>query len=311
MKFPELKNKFVLAPMAGVTNLPFRLLCRQYGASLAWTEQINVFALTKDNKKNIDKSETCEEDKPLVLQFSGNDAIIMLKAAKKNKGYDILDINMGCPSRKIVKQGLGSALLRKKQEMKRMIKFLTKNLKVPITVKMRSGFSSENAVEISKLLEKAGVAAITIHARTQTQRYSGSADWNIIKKVKEAVKIPVIGNGDVTSPEKAYEMLEKTGCDYVMVGRAAIKNPYIFKQCIDYGKNHGKNKKYDKPNKIEMLNKYIELCKKYNCKKMNLKLIAASFLKGEHDSAKIRDAISKAKSDKEVIELFNSFLNKA
>lgn len=307
MEFPKLKNKFVLAPMAGVTNLPFRLLCRQYGASLAWTEQINVFAITKDNKKNMDKAETCEEDRPLVFQLSGNDAIMMLKAAKKNKNYDILDINMGCPSKKVVKQGLGSALLRKKQEMKRIIKFLTKNLKIPITVKMRSGFSSENAVEISKLLEKAGVSAITIHARTQTQRYSGTADWSVIKKVKDAVKIPVIGNGDVTSPEKAQEMLEKTGCDYVMIGRAAIKNPFIFKQCIDYEKN----KKYDKPNKIEILNKYIELCKKHNCKKTNLKLIAASFLKGEDGAARARDAISKAKTDKEVVELFNSFLNNA
>lgn len=306
MGFPKLKNKFVLAPMAGVTNLAFRLLCREYGASLAWTEQVNAFAITKQNTKNLYKAETCAEDKPLVFQLSGNDTIIMLKAAKKNKNYDILDINMGCPAKKIVKQGFGSALLRKENEIKKLIKFLVKNLKVPVTVKMRSGFGSENAAELSKLLEKAGVSAITIHARTQSQRYAGKADWSIIKKVKDAVKIPVIGNGDVTSPEKAFEMLEKTGCDYVMIGRAAIKNPFIFKQCIDYEKN----RRYEQPNKIKMLKRYVELCKKHNCE-ANLKLIASSFIRGEEGSARIRDSIARAKNDEDIVQIFNSFLNKA
>ncbi|HIH39442.1 TPA: tRNA-dihydrouridine synthase family protein [Candidatus Woesearchaeota archaeon] len=306
MEFPKLKNRFVLAPMADVTNLPFRLLCREYGASLASTEQINAFAFTKSNKLNIEKAKTCEQDRPLVFQLSGADGIIMLKAAKKNKNYDILDINMGCPSKKIVKQGFGAALLNEKQKIKRMMKLLTKNLKVPVTVKMRSGFKKDEAVEIAKTLEKAGVSAITLHARTQYQKYSGSADWSTIKKMKEAVKIPIIGNGDVTSPEKAYEMLEKTGCDYVMIGRAAIKNPSIFKQCIDYGKY----KIYDAPDEIKMLKRYVELCKEHECE-TNLKFIASSFLKGKNGAARARDKIARAKSDEEVVEIFNSFLNKA
>ncbi len=306
MEFPKLKNKFVLAPMADVTNLPFRLLCREYGAGLACTEQINAFAFTKDNAMNAEKAKTCEQDKPLSFQISGNDGRIMLKAAKKNKNYDILDINMGCPSKKIVKQGFGAALLKEKRKIKTMIKILTKNLKVPVTVKMRAGFKENEAVEIAKILEQAGISAITIHGRTQKQNYSESADWSTIKKIKDAVKIPVIGNGDVTSPEKSFEMLEKTGCDYVMIGRAAIKNPFIFKQCLDYEKN----KKYGQPDKIEMLKRYIELCKKYNCD-ANIKFIASSFLKGENDAARARNSISRAKTDEEVIRLFNSFLNKA
>ncbi|MEK6887310.1 MAG: tRNA-dihydrouridine synthase family protein, partial [Nanoarchaeota archaeon] len=269
MYFPKLKNRFILAPMADVTNLPFRLLCREYGASLACTEQINAFAYTKNNKLNVEKAKTCEHDKPLSFQLSGSDGLMMLKAGKMNKNYDILDINMGCPSKKIIKQGFGAALLRQKKEVKKMMKFLTNNLKIPITVKMRSGFKENEAVEIVKSLEEAGVSAVTIHGRTQQQGYSGSADWSVIKKVKDAVKIPVIGNGDITSPEKAFEMLEQTGCDYVMIGRAAIKNPFIFKQCIDYEKN----KKYEQQDKFEMLKRYMELCKEHNCE-TNVKFIA-------------------------------------
>jgi nifR3 family TIM-barrel protein len=305
MQFPKLKNKFVLAPMADVSILPFRLLCRHYGASLAWTEQINATALTRKNSKTTKMIQTCKEDSPLVLQLSGNDPDLIIKAAKSTKKYSILDINMGCPSKKIVKLGYGSVLLKEKDKIKEMMKKIVNSMDVPVTVKMRSGFKKDEAVEIAKSLEEAGVSAITIHARTQEQGYSGKADWSIIKKIKENVKIPVIGNGDVDSPEKAMQMLKETNCDYVMIGRAAIKNPFIFKQCIDF-ENKGK---YEKENKKEIFEKYIEFCRKCKTEDKNIKVFSSSLLKGEQNGARARNAVSKAKTDEEVIEIFTKFIN--
>ena len=238
--------------MADVSILPFRVLCREYGAALAYTEQINAIALVQKAERTLRMAESAKEDKPLSLQLSGCSAKHIIDAANTVDDYDILDINMGCPSKKIVSQGYGSALLKEKEKLKELMTKVTKAIDKPVTVKMRSGFKLNEAPQIAKVLEQAGVVAITIHARTQEQGYSGTADWNTIKIVKEKSNIPIIGNGDITSPERAMEMLKTTGCDYVMIGRTAIKNPGIFKQCLDYQK-HGK---YEEVNKIEMLRRY-------------------------------------------------------
>ncbi|MBN2421455.1 tRNA-dihydrouridine synthase family protein [Candidatus Woesearchaeota archaeon] len=315
--FPKLKNKFILAPMADVTILPFRLLCRHYGVSMAWTEQVNAMALVHESPKTIKMIETCKNDSPLAFQLSGNDAELIIKAAKTAKKlgmkYNVLDINMGCPSKKIVKLGYGSALLKEKTKIKEMMKKIVKEMnkiKIPVTVKMRSGFKKDEAVEIAKVLEESGVSAITIHARTQEQRYSGKADWSIIKKIKEAVKISVIGNGDVDSPEKAKQMLKETGCDYVMIGRAAIKNPAIFEHCVDFEKK-GKYNQLTSKKRKEIFDNYIKLCKKHKCDDRNLKVFASSLIKGMHNGARARNSISQAKSDEGVIEIFNNFIKEA
>lgn len=303
MKFPKLKNKFILAPMADVSILPFRLLCRKYGASLAFTEQINAMAMVQKNEKTIAMAKTCEEDKPLSLQLSGNSAKHLVDASNIVSGYDFLDINMGCPSRKIVNMGYGSALLKEKEKLHEMMSYVVENKDVPVTVKMRSGFKKNEAPEIAKTLEKAGVSAITIHARTQEQGYSGSADWNTIKTVKESVNIPVIGNGDITTPKRAIEMLEITGCDYVMIGREAIKNPSIFKQCIEFEKG-----KEFIPDKIKIFETYLELCKKYDYELSNIRMIAMNLIRGEESGAKARDRISRTKTEKDLVHEFTSFL---
>jgi tRNA-dihydrouridine synthase B len=303
MMFPKLKNPFVLAPMADVSMLPFRLLCRRYGASLAYTEQINAIAVLQNSPKTLRMAQTCPEDKPLALQLSGCSAQHIIDAAHKFSDYTFLDINMGCPSKKIVALGYGAALLKEKEKLKELMTKVVGAMEVPVTVKMRSGFKHNEAPAIAKTLEKAGVSAITIHARTQEQRYRGSADWNTIKSVKEAVDIPVIGNGDITSPERAYDMLEKTGCDYVMIGRTAIKNPAIFKQCLDFKKGS-----YQEPDKIKMLQEYVALCKRYEYSFSNIKMIALNFLKGEEGGAKIRNMVSRLKTAEELIEVFNKFV---
>ncbi len=293
--------------MADVSILPFRILCRNYGASLAYTEQINAIALSRESIKTLRMAETNEDDRPLALQLSGNNTRHIIDAAEKARGYQILDINMGCPSKKIISLGYGSALLNEKEKLKELITKIVSAIDVPVTVKMRSGFKKNEAPEIAKALEAAGVSAITIHARTQEQKYAGAADWETIRKVKEILNIPVIGNGDVTTPERAEEMLEKTGCDYVMIGRAAIKNPFIFRQCVEYEKK----RTYSEPDKNKILEEYVSLCKKYNYGQSNnnLKMIAVNLIRGIDNSAKVRDAITKAKSDEEALSLFNIFIN--
>tara|TARA_Y100000310_G_scaffold258929_1_gene267477 strand:- start:32 stop:970 length:939 start_codon:yes stop_codon:yes gene_type:complete len=303
MKFPTLKNKLILAPMAEVTSLPFRLLCKKYGASMSYTEQISALAITSSSK-TLELAKTNNKDFPVGLQLFGRNPKTLVKAAKKlHKNFDIIDINMGCPSKKIVQQGYGSALLKEKQKIKEIIKSLVKEIPKPITVKMRSGFKKQEALELAKIMESSGCSAITIHARTQEQGYSGHADWNLIKKVKQNSNIPIIGNGDVIDPLSAEKMLKETSCDYIMIGRAARNNPQIFKQINHYFKTE-KILKQTKTQKINLLDEYIK-CGEKNFKL--LKMRAIDFTKGIPNSSQLRNKLSKTNNIMEIKSTIKKF----
>ena len=234
----RIENPFVLAPMAGVTDMPFRTLCKEQGAGLICMEMISAKAISFHNKNTIAlmKIDPCEH--PVSMQLFGSEPELMAEVAKsiEDKDFDILDINMGCPVPKVVNNGEGSALLKNPELIVQIIKSVSSAIQKPVTVKVRIGF--ENApvdiVEIARRSEDAGAAAIAVHGRTRQQYYSGTADWDIIRQVKEAVSIPVIGNGDVDSPLKAEALLKQTGCDGVMIGRAVRGNPWIFREMNHY-----------------------------------------------------------------------------
>lgn len=233
-----MENPFVLAPMAGVTDLPFRILCKEQGAGLVCTEMVSAKAISFHNKNTEALMEIAPGEHPVSLQIFGHEPELMAEAAKmiEPRPFDILDINMGCPVPKVVNNGEGSALLKDPDLIVRIVKSVSGAIRKPLTVKLRIGIGSEpvDIVEIAKRVEDAGAAAIAVHGRTREQYYSGEADWEPIRKVKEAVHIPVIGNGDVTSPKKAEALMKATGCDGVMIGRACRGNPWIFREMNHY-----------------------------------------------------------------------------
>ncbi|MGI6095105.1 MAG: tRNA dihydrouridine synthase DusB [Lachnospiraceae bacterium] len=233
-----LENNLILAPMAGVTDLPFRLLCKEMGAGLLSTEMVSAKAILYRNKNTQQLMETDPRERPVSLQLFGSDPDIISEIAKQieDRPFDILDINMGCPVPKVVNNGEGSALMKDPKRVYEIIKKTAKAIQKPVTVKIRKGFTEDsiNAVEIAKIAEDAGAAAIAVHGRTRQQYYAGEADWDIIRQVKEAVQIPVIGNGDINSPQKAKALLEETGCDGIMIGRGVRGNPWLFRQILTY-----------------------------------------------------------------------------
>lgn len=233
-----LPNNIILAPMAGVSDLPFRLLCHELGAGLVCMEMVSAKAIYYNNKNTDSLMEIHPDEGAASLQLFGSDPVILSEMAKRveDRPHAFLDINMGCPVPKVVNNGEGSALMKDPKLVEEILTALVKATRKPVTVKIRKGFdeSHVNAVEIAKIAENCGVAAVAVHGRTREQYYSGRADWDIIRQVKEAVSIPVLGNGDVNSPEKAEQMLRETGCDGVMIGRAAQGNPWIFREVTEY-----------------------------------------------------------------------------
>ncbi len=234
----ETENNVFLAPMAGVTDLPFRKICRRYGAGLVYSEMVSAKGLYYNDKKTADLMRIDDEERPCAIQTFGSDADIMADVIPKVMAVkpDIIDINMGCPTPKIVNNGDGSALLKTPEKIGEIVHKVSSASPVPVTVKIRKGWDDDsiNAVEVAKIIEQGGAAAIAIHGRTRAEFYSGTADWDIIKKVKEVVSIPVIGNGDVTDVQSAALLLEQTGCDAIMIGRGAMGNPWLFRQINAY-----------------------------------------------------------------------------
>lgn len=233
-----LDNNVILAPMAGVTDLPFRLLCREMGAGMVCMEMVSAKAIYYNNKNTEELLTIHPQEQPASLQLFGSDPEIVAEMAARieERPFSVLDFNMGCPVPKVVNNGEGSALMKNPELAEKLLTALVKAVKKPVTVKIRKGFddSCVNAVEIAKIAEHCGVAAVAVHGRTRAQYYSGRADWDIIRQVKEAVKIPVIGNGDVDSPQAAKAMLESTSCDGIMIGRAAQGNPWIFRETVRF-----------------------------------------------------------------------------
>ncbi len=234
----EIDNPFVLAPMAGVTDLPFRKLCKEQGAGLICMEMVSAKAISFHNKNTEALMEIDKCENPVSMQLFGSEPELMARVAAEieERPFDILDINMGCPVPKVVNNGEGSALLKNPELIVKIVKSVSSAIKKPLTVKVRIGFENEpvDIVEIAKRVEDAGAAAIAVHGRTRQQYYSGTADWDTIRRVKEAVTIPVIGNGDVDSPEKAEALIKETGCDGVMIGRAVRGNPWLFRELNHY-----------------------------------------------------------------------------
>lgn len=236
----EIKGRLSLGPMAGVTDLPFRMLCKEQGVALTYTEMVSAKGIKYDNKNTEELITIDERERPTSLQIFGEDAEIMgamaARLEEEGRNFDILDVNMGCPVPKVVNHGEGSALMQIPEKIGKIVESLKRSINKPVTIKIRAGFTPEtiNAVEVAKIAEAAGVDAIAVHGRTRDAFYSGKADWEIIRAVKEAVSVPVIGNGDVKSPEDAKRMLEETGCDGIMIARAAQGNPWIFSRINAY-----------------------------------------------------------------------------
>ena len=234
----KIDGKLVLGPMAGVTDLPFRVLCKEQGADLIYTEMVSAKGIMYNNKNTEALLQVEEKERPVALQLFGSDPKIMSEQAKRieHRNFDIVDVNMGCPVPKVVNNGEGSALMENPELIGEIVSAMTDILEKPVTVKIRKGFGAEdcNAPEIAKIVEQSGGAAVAVHGRTREQYYSGTADWEVIRKVKEAVSIPVIGNGDLFTPQDAKRMLSETGCDAVMFARGVRGNPWLFSQTKTY-----------------------------------------------------------------------------
>ena len=313
----EIKNQVVLAPMAGISNPAYMKICEQMGLDYAVTELISAEAIIRDNQKTFDMLNGIETlNMKVAVQLFGSDENTLAKAAKiiiDRYKVDIIDINMGCPVPKVaLKSRAGSALLKDPDKVEKIIKKVSESVDVPVTVKIRSGwdFNSINALEIAKICEKAGAKGISIHPRTKSQGYSGESDWNIIKQVKQNISIPVIGNGDIKTCEDAKKMLEETNCDAVMIGRAALGNPWLIKECINYLEDNTKILKPSLDDKIDIIKKHMDYLVEFKGEKLALLEIRTHiswYLKGIKNASKLKQKIFKTTSLKQINELLDNF----
>ena len=310
----KIKNKIVFAPMAGVSNISFRTIIKEMGAGLIYSEMISTMGIKYQSQKTIDLINFNETERPISIQIFGNDIDSFVEAAKyieNNYHPDIIDINMGCPVPKIaLKSQAGSALLKNPDKIYEIVKKVVENTNTPISVKIRSGWdeNSINAVEVAQKIEQAGASLIAIHARTRSQGYSGKANWDIIKQVKENVNIPVIGNGDIKTIYDAKKMLDETKCDAIMIGRATLGNPWFIKECVEYIEN---NKIIDPPTnieKIDMIEHHYELLKKYTSEKqalLEIRMHALWYIKGLPNIKEYKNKITSCKTEQEFKNLLN------
>ena len=311
----EINNRIVLAPMAGICNSAFRRICKEMGCGLIYAEMVSDKAITYNNKKTIDMLYMTEEERPIVQQIFGSDKESFVVAAKyiyENMKPDIIDINMGCPVPKVaVRAQAGSALLKSPDKIYDIVKAVVEAVPIPVTVKIRSGWDSNNinAVEVAKIVEKAGASAICVHPRTRSQGYSGKADWSVIKAVKESVSIPVIGNGDVKTPEDVVRMINETNCDAVMIGRGILGNPWLIKNSINIleGKPMEEITSMDR---VNMCLKHLENLKEVKNEKtacLEIRNHIGWYFKGMKDANVVKNKIYQTSSIHDIISILNEF----
>ena len=309
----ELENNLILAPMAGVTNLPFRIVCKDYGAGMVCTEMASAKAMFHNDQKTKRLFNTEGEKRPISFQIFGSELESMAYAVKYMSDFaDIIDINMGCPAPKVVKNGDGSKLLLDLKKAQEIIETAVKNSKVPVTVKFRKGWDKENivAVNIAQIAEQAGASAVTIHGRTRSEFYTGKADWDIIKKVKQSVNIPVIGNGDIIDEESALQMFEQTGVDGIMIGRGSFGNPWIFRNIKHYLETGEKLPQPTNNEKLEVMEKHIELAVKEKGEDVAIKELRkhiAWYTKNLKNSSEFRNSINKVEKKEELISKLEEY----
>jgi len=311
-----LDNPVILAPLAGITNLPFRMIAKDAGCGLVCSEMISANGLVYKSIKTEKMLESHPEEKPLSIQIFGSDPLIMAEAANivENQGADILDINFGCSVKKVVKTGAGVALMRALENAEKLLKAVRKTVKIPLTIKIRTGWdkSGSQAIKLSEIAQTCGIDAIVVHPRTASQGFRGMADWSIISAVKKKVSIPVIGNGDIVNPEDAIRMLDETGCDAVMIGRAAIGNPSIFSDVLALLRGEEVPQK-DLSYRFDIMIKYLEdsveyLGEKQACFMMRSRL--GWFVRGMRFSSSFRESIKHISSEEQALQLIMSYRDK-
>ncbi len=300
----KLEGNIFLAPMSNVTNLPFRLMCREYGASMSYTEMISSDAIIHENKKTVRRGISCDSERPFGIQIFGNSPETMIVAAQRiEESYrpDIIDVNFGCPARLLTKDGCGSALLRSPELIFDILKDLVDNLSTPVTAKIRILENMEDSIKIAELIEKAGASAITVHGRTQQQQYSGKSNMDYAKRIKQELSIPVIANGDIVDEHSAEKILEYTECDGIMIGRAAMGNPFLFKR-ISYYMTTGELLEYNScQQRYADFSDYIERLDEYGLTDtINMKAQAQWFTRGIRGGRSVREKIAASKNIDEI-----------
>lgn len=308
----ELDNNLILAPMAGVTNLPFRIICEKFEPGMVCTEMVSSKAIFYNDQKTRRLLNTEGEKRPISFQIFGSDEETMGYTAKyMSKIADIIDINMGCPAPKVVKNGDGSKLLLDLEKAKRIMKVVVENSSVPVTVKIRKGWDKENivAVQVAKIAEEVGISAITIHGRTRSEFYTGKADWDIIKEVKDSVKIPVIGNGDIVDEETAYQMFEKTGVDGIMIGRGSFGNPWIFRNIKHFLITGEKLPSPTNSERLNIIKEHIDLAveEKGEMAIKELRKHIAWYTKNLKNSSEFRNSINMIETKEQLIKTLNEY----